>query len=234
MSSTLHRFRHRPGLLALHLSLVLLWPLAAGAVADSLQAGPLVAWVLLVGPLLLTALALYGVWSRHERRRVDVLRRRFSSLAHRDALTGIANRRALDARLRDAESRRERAGVGVHLMVIDLDDFKEINDSHGHAVGDEVLRAVARRLDGLVRGSDFVARTGGDEFVVVLELTGSSDGVSLFEQRLRRALKKPIRTQAGAIRVGFSLGIAEARAERPLEEAVSAADSAMYRDKNDT
>lgn len=90
-------------------------------------------------------------------------------LAHHAPLTGLTNRVLLDLRLGHALRASRRTGNGLAVLLIDLDEFKPINDVHGHTVGDEVLREVAEHFQGLIRESDTVARLGGDEFVVVLE-----------------------------------------------------------------
>jgi GGDEF domain-containing protein len=94
--------------------------------------------------------------------------RQLQALAHTDALTGLANRLLLDARLEQSMQHARRSHGQVALLMVDLDHFKAINDSRGHAIGDEVLRAIAERLRAAVREVDTVARIGGDEFVVVL------------------------------------------------------------------
>lgn len=231
MLSVLRRLRRRPAILVLHLTVVLLWPLAVVGVAAIWPVGPVVEWLLLTLPLAAMTLAVFRVWGKEEARRVEVLERRLTSLAHRDPLTGVPNRRALEARLREAESRRDRVGVGVRVMVIDLDDFKEINDTHGHAVGDDVLRVIGRRLSDLVRDNDFVARLGGDEFVVVAEDVDAPDKVDHLGRRLREVLGKPIRTKVGPIQVHFSIGVADAGPDKALADALLLADQAMYRDK---
>src|SRR6185369_1900900 len=107
--------------------------------------------------------------------------------------TGLANRRALERTLAAALGRAGARARSVGLLMLDLDGFKAINDTHGHAAGDEALREVARRLSRSVRERDLVARLGGDEFVVVLtDLGDHSAAVEDSMTRIREALSEPI------------------------------------------
>jgi GGDEF domain-containing protein len=106
--------------------------------------------------------------------------RRVEQLAEQDALTGLTNRRGLDRHVAEWQSERK----CVAFVVIDLDGFKPINDRHGHAVGDAVLREVGSRLRTLVRPTDLAARTGGDEFAILVTINGSADWLEAFCQRL--------------------------------------------------
>jgi diguanylate cyclase (GGDEF)-like protein len=113
--------------------------------------------------------------------------RQLQALAHTDPLTGLANRLLLDARLEQSMQHARRSHGQIALLLVDLDEFKSINDSRGHAIGDEVLRATAERLRAAVREVDTVARVGGDEFVVVLTaLGGASDAERLAEKLVDR------------------------------------------------
>ena len=125
----------------------------------------------------------------------------------RDPLTGLANRGLLEERTRAALARDARLGTSTGLLFLDLDRFKPINDHHGHAVGDEVLRQVAERLRLAVRPSDTVARLGGDEFVVLAESTVNEDLVAL-GRRLEREVARPFELMGLTLDVGVSVGIA--------------------------
>jgi two-component system, sensor histidine kinase LadS len=103
-------------------------------------------------------------------------------LAYHDNLTGLANRALMDDRIAQAIERARRNLSMVAVLLVDLDRFKPINDSYGHATGDEVLKSIATRLKDCVRGSDTVARIGGDEFVVVLDTLRSTDAQSLIKK----------------------------------------------------
>ena len=162
--------------------------------------------------------------------------RQLSRLAHYDELTGLANRRELDAQVvasLDRLARRE--AQGVVAVFCDLDGFKVINDQHGHHVGDQVLVIAARRLRSALRQRDFVARFGGDEFVVVAEGEPEST-VAETSRRIREALAEPIRLDGVVASLGVSVGTAVARPGDDVspQRLLASADAAMYRDKEAT
>ena len=169
-----------------------------------------------------------------ERRRIEhELRDLTATLAERavrDPLTGLANRTLLHERLRGVLARDARSGQSTALLFLDLDGFKAINDKHGHAVGDAILKAVADRLTAVVRPSDTVARMGGDEFVVLVE--GATDeGTSLLTKRLQEAVEQPIGRLALA--VGVSVGVAVSKSgEAEASALLAAADRSMYSAKH--
>ena len=135
--------------------------------------------------------------------------RRTRHEADTDVLTGLANRRALERTLDAALARAGGRGRAVALLMLDLDGFKAVNDTHGHAAGDEALREVARRLRRSVRERDLVARLGGDEFVVVLtDLGGRARAVEDSVDRIREALSDPIVFRDASLRLGAAIGIA--------------------------
>jgi diguanylate cyclase (GGDEF)-like protein len=153
--------------------------------------------------------------------------------ATRDDLTGLLNRHALEAETDAALARARARGSVVAVLFVDLDGFKPINDQYGHAVGDEVLRAVARRLSTAVRTTDRVARFGGDEFVV---LVGPLDEPVVAEQtaeRILRAFDLPVRVDQLEIPVAVSIGVAvvDGAGAVSREGLIEAADEAMYRAK---
>ena len=146
----------------------------------------------------------------------------------RDPLTGLANRALLHQRLGDELARAGRTGVTTGLLFLDLNDFKQINDRHGHGVGDLVLTVVADRLLAAVRPSDTVARPGGDEFVVLVEDT-SEEGLQALVDRLDSAVAAPIRTGSLNLTVGVSIGVALSRdGDSTPTSLVDRADQAMY------
>ena len=157
---------------------------------------------------------------------------RLAELALHDPLTGVANRLLLDDRLRRALERLRRSGGGVGVFLLDLDDFKIVNDVHGHDVGDEVLRAVARRLMATTRPEDTVARLGGDEFVVVCEVAGGAEEVRTIADRVEQALAEPYRFGETALMVGASVGgvLVDSAGMEP-SKLISLADDEMYRVK---
>jgi diguanylate cyclase (GGDEF)-like protein/PAS domain S-box-containing protein len=161
-----------------------------------------------------TNVALVLQWSHQ----VEVL----DLAANTDALTGLPNRRSLF----DLLDRDRRGGA---LLFCDLDRFKPVNDELGHHVGDEVLRQVAERLRACVRDDDVVARTGGDEFVV-LARGASTDVADELVERITEAIEAPFPVPGGQVELGISIGTA--RSESPLTDAVLArADKAMLADK---
>ncbi len=139
------------------------------------------------------------------------LQQRLVHQATHDALTGLANRAELVATLTAAHRRRRRAGdttTQVAVVFIDLDGFKRANDRYGHAVGDELLRVVARRMQLEVRRDALVARLGGDEFVVVTPAVGDWHEPVALARRLVRAIAEPVEVEGHWLRVGASAGVA--------------------------
>lgn len=149
--------------------------------------------------------------------------------ARTDELTNLLNRREVFDRIRDLTAPNSRTGGQVAVLFCDLDKFKEINDTHGHRVGDEVLGAVAERLRaGLRHADDVAARVGGDELMVVLHGVHDEADALAVAEKLRVAVAEPITTAAGSLQVTMSLGVALARPEETTEELIARADSAMY------
>ena len=156
---------------------------------------------------------------------------RLHDQAFRDPLTGLPNRKLLEDRFSQAAGRLQRKGAGVLVAVIDVDDFKQVNDTHGHAVGDQLLCEVGRRLQAAVRGTDTVSRMGGDEFVVLAEECGP-DALARLADRLLAAGDAPIEVDGQTLQVGLSIGIARGGAPTDgLDGLLRAADAAMYQAK---
>ena len=149
-------------------------------------------------------------------------------LAGEDALTGILNRRGFERELGRALAFSSRYGKDAALVFVDLDDFKLINDAHGHLAGDATLKAVADTLLANVRRSDIVARIGGDEFVVVL--WGASLANAAMKAESLRGLIEALRPP-GAGAVAISVGVTGFRHEDDALSLIARADAAMYADK---
>ncbi|MDZ4695530.1 MAG: GGDEF domain-containing protein [Deltaproteobacteria bacterium] len=149
-----------------------------------------------------------------------------------DALTGIANRRSFDWQLAREVARAARYRIPLALVMIDLDHFKVLNDTHGHPVGDQVLRAIAHILDLGKRTGDFVCRYGGEEFVALLPHAGVPDAQA-WSERVREMLERTaIDTTAGPLQVTASFGVAELERDgTDPDELTSAADGALYEAK---
>jgi diguanylate cyclase (GGDEF)-like protein/PAS domain S-box-containing protein len=150
-----------------------------------------------------------------------------------DALTGLPNRNALAARLEHALLRVNRAGDRLALLFIDLDRFKKVNDTLGHAAGDDVLRQAAGRIRACVREVDTVARLGGDEFVVLLETDVRPDTPGIIGERVRAAFATPFEYKGAEVRCGASVGVSlYPDHARDPDALLASADQAMYRVKN--
>ncbi len=163
-----------------------------------------------------------------KRRQEEEIRR----LALEDPLTGLPNRRLLEDRLERALSTAARNSEQVAVLLLDLDGFKEVNDEYGHAAGDALLKTVAGRLKSMVRDSDTVARTGGDEFVFIVRGIRHVDDTRRLAHKLLASISAPINVEGNLLRVGASIGIA-LYPDNSLHPAqlVRLADAAMYQVK---
>jgi len=158
--------------------------------------------------------------------------RNLERLATTDELTGLRNRRGFEAELDRAVSLAQRYGEDGTVVFIDLDGFKLVNDTYGHAAGDEVLRQVARLLMANVRRTDVVGRLGGDEFAVLLPRTSARGGLK--RSRALRRLLNPVSAEVAGrtILTGASIGVATlAEGADHCHAILAKADKAMYRDK---
>jgi len=153
-------------------------------------------------------------------------------LASHDPLTGLPNRRVFLDRVEHALVRARRAESRLAILFIDLDHFKEINDSLGHAVGDVMLLAVADRMRATVRAADTVARLGGDEFIILVEDVDSVESVTMVAHKIIEALAHPVWYREQSLVVGASIGIAiHPRDGITTTEIIASADQAMYHAK---
>jgi diguanylate cyclase (GGDEF)-like protein len=132
----------------------------------------------------------------------------FQERSVRDWLTGLANRSLLTECLIQSWERARRHGPRGALFFVDLNDFKDVNDEHGHAAGDQVLREVALRLQDAVRSSDLVGRIGGDEFALIIEGVESQKDVAVLADKVAEAIEAPIELDGITVNVGASIGVA--------------------------
>jgi len=196
--------------------------------------------------LALLALALIGTlvvlaWVMALRRRVEqqtnLLREseeRFRHMAQHDALTGLATRLVLDDRMNVALERAKRQRTGLALLMVDIDKFKDINDTFGHQAGDKVLRVTADRILGIVRRSDTVARMGGDEFVALLPDLHDPQAAERIAANLVAALSVPIPFEGRGLPVSVSVGVcATSAGELDADTLLKNSDIAMYQAKAD-
>ena len=161
-----------------------------------------------------------------------VLEAQLTELALRDPLTGLGNRRLFADRVTHALERRVRRGSRVAVLMLDLDHFKFVNDTLGHAKGDALLIAVSERLQRVLRAGDTVARLGGDEFAVLLEDLSSDEEADATALRIQQSLERPLRLDERELFVRASIGIAWAADGQNVDALLSDADVAMYGAKN--
>jgi diguanylate cyclase (GGDEF)-like protein len=154
-------------------------------------------------------------------------------LALHDELTGLPNRRLFQDRLASAVERARRTGAQAALLLVDLDHFKQVNDTLGHHIGDQLLKRVAEICSGRVRRSDTVARTGGDEFSVILEEPARQTDAENVARSLIQLLNEPIQLGPHTVRIGASIGIAIFPDDaQDMESLCIAADLRMYDNKH--
>ena len=154
--------------------------------------------------------------------------------AHHDALTGLPNRVLFNDRLEQGIERSKRNNSSLALFFLDLDHFKEINDSLGHAVGDEVLKVVTQRFTTVIRKEDTLARLGGDEFTIIVENLNQSQDASLLAEKLLFVLEKSIVIKGHTFYVSSSIGISLYPEDgQSTQDLLKYADAAMYKAKNE-
>lgn len=157
---------------------------------------------------------------------------RIQALATRDELTGLVNRRAARESLQSELRRRDRAAPTLAVGLIDLDHFKQVNDQHGHAAGDEVLRAFARLAQNELRLPDRLARWGGEEFLLIMPGSGELEGAACLERLRQRLAATAIDAAAPGLHISFSAGVATCAGEDDIEPAIERADRALYEAKH--
>lgn len=179
----------------------------------------------------MTASRLYGALSNAIR--ASALEKKLKHLAHYDALTGLLNRNLLMNRLELALKRCDRYKQRCALLYLNLDNFKPVNDTYGHAVGDALLQAVAERVRNNCRSTDSPARIGGDEFVILLEQVDNNTGRKVADKVLK-ALDTPFELAGQTLLIGASVGLAiYPDTARTAEELIKQADQALNRAKQD-
>ncbi|MGE0315294.1 MAG: GGDEF domain-containing protein [Lautropia sp.] len=157
---------------------------------------------------------------------------RIEALATIDELTGLTNRRAVMARLRSDLSETDRAPATTSVALIDIDHFKRVNDTLGHAAGDAVLRRFAEAGQAVLRAGDVLARWGGEEFLLVMPATTDEQALNALDRVRDRLLATSFDDVSPGLRMTFSAGIAQCGGEADLEAAIERADRAMYRAKD--
>jgi diguanylate cyclase (GGDEF)-like protein len=198
---------------------------ATGARIDSVEAS--LTWVVMAAVLVRQMITL--TQNTALLARVSAAQAELAHRAHHDPLTGLANRALFGERLDEAVHRHREHGRQFALLVIDLDDFKAVNDTLGHSAGDRVLHAIGSRLCNCVRSTDTVARLGGDEFAVVLD--GTTEAPGLVSERILAALRQPLQVEGRNLNLSASVGVVEpGPGERDLTSDVvlRRADGAMY------
>ena len=161
-----------------------------------------------------------------------ILEEELHHLAHYDSLTGLPNRVLFFDRLEHAIDLAKRNRYQIVVMMIDTDDFKNINDTYGHEAGDIVLQEIARRLSSSVRISDTVARLGGDEFGVILENIENDLVPKIIAEKISSAFSSPIQVNGDAFRISVSIGISISAGDKDTKTMLKNADQAMYQVKN--
>jgi diguanylate cyclase len=153
------------------------------------------------------------------------------AMLHQDPLTGTLNRRGIDDAFRQEASRCDRHGSRLCVALIDLDDFKQLNDRYGHPAGDRALVHVCSLIRGTLRPTDRIGRLGGEEFLLLLADAGAEDTAAVMERIRRELAATPLQEGDSAIGITFSCGVAERAAREPLEPLVARADAALYQAK---
>jgi diguanylate cyclase (GGDEF)-like protein len=186
-------------------------------------------WLVLFGILNVIQHSIIQREVRQQSKQREEAEKHILELSRQDPLTGLLNRRALEEELGRAVARANRSQMSLGLMFIDLDNFKEVNDTYGHPAGDSVLREAAARIKALTRDVDTVARYGGDEFVLVFEALDDPTGAEMVARRILDGFEMGFQFESGRINLSASIGIAIHPVNgRSPEKLFEAADRAMY------
>ncbi|MBK3659821.1 EAL domain-containing protein [Bradyrhizobium diazoefficiens] len=206
-------------------------PTAGGSLETSYDRA---AAVLVVGMLLTLSLSTYLMLASRNSRRLSLANRRVLELAQTDVLTGLPNRAFFLARLDELKGELKGGGPTFSILMLDLDRFKNVNDSLGHGAGDALLRLVAQRLKAAVRATDVLARLGGDEFAIIQEgCEDQRDCSTELAARLAKLVTEPFLLPGHRVEIGTSIGIAIAPDHgTDQEQLLKKADLALYRSKS--
>lgn len=199
---------------------------ALSMIGDSLSSPGLNIVFLTLGALVMPALSMGAVLMIHDR-----LVRQLEAIANTDTLTGVASRKAYEDEATRELAHAARGGPMPALVIIDIDRFKSVNDTWGHAAGDVVLRDFARVATGEIRAADRLARLGGEEFVILLPGTGEGEARHVAERIRARAEANPVETMFGTVHYTVSGGVATWRAGESLAQLAARADAALYHAK---
>ncbi|MEZ5350855.1 MAG: GGDEF domain-containing protein, partial [Microthrixaceae bacterium] len=187
---------------------------------------------LLISALLFALVRLLSASRDHAMRLVDEKTAELEFLAMHDGLTGLPNRALLLDRATQMLAKQARTSSTAVALFVDLDNFKAVNDTLGHAAGDDYLRTVAGRIENVLRDTDTVGRLGGDEFVVLVEDDETLQRADLIAERIVEVLSEPIEIEDMAVPVSCSIGVAYAT-DDDAEALIQNADVAMYEAKAD-
>ena len=185
-----------------------------------------------MGLAVVSIIMVYAEMNKHLRQALQSANSELDYLSSHDDLTGLYNRRFYEQRMNRSLERARRAGKAVGLLMFDLDDFKEINDTHGHGMGDALLIKLGERLKTQVRDTDLIARLGGDEFVVLMENMRAPEDLLEIAAKLVATVEQPVKLRNQVMALSVSCGVAvyphDGSSREELEEK---ADKAMYRAK---
>jgi diguanylate cyclase (GGDEF)-like protein len=164
-----------------------------------------------------------------EKKEIENAQQRIEHMAYHDSLTGLPNRQSLDRFIQQQITKADSAKGHFHLVYIDLDGFKPVNDQHGHRVGDEVLVVVSKRIQKALRTHDFASRVGGDEFILIIDSFSQKGAVRGFLERLLKIIQEPISIDGLQVTVSASIGAARYPDQgADLDKLMHSADQAMY------
>ena len=165
----------------------------------------------------------------HEKTQIEAAHERIEHMANHDTLTGLPNRRLLAEFVEDKVLCANVQNVGFYLVYVDLDGFKPVNDRYGHRVGDIVLTVLSHRLRDSLRKTDFAARVGGDEFIIIIDDFDSRSALDAFIRRILSVIEKPVHIEQDRLAVSASIGVARyGQHGRDLDHLMHHADLAMY------